>query len=574
MNAPYIPESAPFSIEQRAWLNGYLAGLYSSSQATQVQAEEPKTAVSILWGSQTGNCEALAKKASKVLSSKGFAPTVHDLGTYQTELLAKEKLVLIITSTYGEGEPPDNAAAFCNWLMSDAPPSLQELSYSVLALGDSNYPDFCQCGIEIDERMKALGAKPIVGRVDCDVDFDEEFESWLRAVQTAAGDVSEQAESQSLDESEASEVVAQYGKKNPFPARLLRNVNLNLKGSAKETRHLEFSLEGSGLSYEPGDALAVVPRVDPGYVTDLLSSAGFSGSEPVGSKSLVSALQEDYDCVSLSLKVLKGYAALSGKVELEELAADRSRFKDYAWGRQIIDLLLEHPYDFASVEQFLGLLGKLSPRLYSISSSERAHEQEVHATVAVVRYESHGRERKGICSSFLAECELETPVHVFFHPSKTFKLPENPDTPVIMIGPGTGIAPFRAFLEEREAIGATGKNWLFFGDQHESCDFLYREELKGFEQRGILSRLNTAFSRDQKEKIYVQDRILQEGESVFAWLEAGACIYVCGDASRMAKDVDAAIRTLVAQCGDMSEAEADAYVDGLKKNRRYLRDVY
>lgn len=571
---PFIPEdaNAPFSKDQIAWLNGFLAGMYSNQGSIQgMDANITQTElklITILWGSQTGNSEGLAKKASKALKGRGFAPSVVDMGEYDSLKLKDEDLLLIITSTYGDGEPPDNAAALYDWVLSEDAPRLEKLRYSVLAMGDSNYPDFCKCGIEFDERLKALGATQISPRVDCDSDFDDDFDAWLEVVADAAGAVESGVDEVAIKESG-------YGKKNPFPAKIIRNYNLNGETSSKETRHVEISIAGSGLSYEAGDALAVLPTNDVGYVEDLLKVVGFSGEEVLeGGTSLKKALIEEYDVTNLSLKTLKAYAALSGNAKLIALGEDKDAFKEFSWGRQFVDLLTEASYSFSSVEEFVGLLGKLSPRLYSISSSPNAHENEVHVTVGVVRYDAHGRERKGVCSNFLADHDGESAVRVFFHHSKTFKLPENDDLPVIMVGPGTGIAPFRAFLEERSISGAKGKNWLFFGDQHVDCDFLYSDELDAFQKIDVLTKLDTAFSRDQAEKVYVQNRMEQNGGELFAWLEEGGCFYVCGDASRMAKDVDMALHRLIAKHGAMGEGEAKEYVEGLKRDKRYLRDVY
>ncbi|MBC2604580.1 sulfite reductase subunit alpha [Pelagicoccus albus] len=543
--------------------------MFSSQDAGEVGQPAAAKPLTILWGSQTGNSEGLARKVAKTLGGKGFEPTVCDLGEYDVAKLSEESLVLIITSTFGEGEPPDNAAGFYDWLLSDAAPEFKSLKYSVLALGDSNYPDFCKCGVDIDLRLKALGATPIVERVDCDADYDDEFEAWLTSVEEAAGAATAEAAASEVEAEEPA-----YGKKNPFPAKLLNNYNLNGEDSAKQTRHVEISLEGSGLSYEPGDALAVMPVNDPEYVEDFLKAAGLTGEEAVEGKTLREVLTENYDITNLTLKGLKAYAELSGSTKLKELAEDKEAFKGYVWGRQFIDLLIEEPTSFESPESLLRLLGKLSPRLYSISSSPNAHKDEVHVTVGVVSYDAHGRSRKGVCSNFLANHDGSSPVRIYFHHTTSFKLPEDPTTPVIMVGPGTGIAPFRAYLEERDATNASGKNWLFFGDQHAASDFLYEEQLSQYLESGVLTRLETAFSRDQEKKIYVQDRMLEHGKELYAWLEQGGHFYVCGDASRMAKDVDSALHQVVAEYGNKSIEEAEAYVEAMKKSKRYLRDVY
>lgn len=576
-NPPFIPENAPFSKEQIGWLNGYLAGMYSAQGASAGVAEPvAATPLTILWGSQTGNTEMLAKQVAKSLKAKGFEPNVVDMGDYDKEQLKDEDLLLLMTSTYGEGDPPDNAADLYEWILSDSAPRLEKLRYSVLSLGDTNYADFCKCGIDFDERLKALGASQIAPRVDCDADFDDAFEVWLSSLDSALGAATAQSESDSIDELEAEPA---YGKKNPFPAKVVDNRNLNGESSAKETRHVALSIEGSGLSYEPGDALAVVPSNDSEYVDDFIAAAGFAGDEEVNTSSgekvsLGEALLLHYDPVSLSPKTLNAYAALCGDAELGTLLSDKEAFKKYSWGRQLIDVLSDFQHTFESADQLISIMNKVAPRLYSISSSPKAHQDEVHVTVGVVKYNSFGRERKGVCSNFLAAQDLSAPVSVYFHPTKSFKLPEDNDVPIIMVGPGTGIAPFRSFLEERASREAKGDNWLFFGDQHAACDFLYSDEIGTYQKSGLLTRFETAFSRDQKEKVYVQDRMIEHGEELYAWLERGAHFYVCGDASRMAKDVDAALHTLAEVHGGMSAENAVAYVKKLKSEKRYLRDVY
>ncbi len=505
---PFIPEGAPFTAEQRAYLNGFLAGLFSKSPATSA----PLKPLTILFGSQTGNAESLAKRLAEEAGQAGFAPSVHDMAQYPRENLAGENRLLIITSTYGDGEPPDNAKAFWNFLRNGAP-RLEGVEFSVLALGDSNYPKFCQCGKDFDRRLEELGAKRICERVDCDVDFEEGFQKWLDAVLKPVTLSDAKGLSRSRAPGPTTEILrfaqndngGKYSRQNPFPAKLLTNRKLTGDGSAKDVRHIELSIEGSGLSYEPGDALGVWPENDPALVAEF-------------------ARMLDGDTTGLAER---------------ELAR------------------VDVPTQRMPAAEFIAKLKKLQPRLYSISSSPKAHPGQVHLTVGVVRYP-----RNGVCSTFLAERAGET-VPVFVQPNKNFRLPANGDTPIIMVGPGTGIAPFRAFLEERQAVGATGKSWLFFGEQHAATDFLYRDELAP-------TRLTTAFSRDQAEKIYVQHRMLEQAGELFAWLEDGAHFYVCGDAKRMAADVDAALREIVRRAG----RDPDEYVARLQAERRYQRDVY
>ena len=586
---PFIPDNAPFSPEQRLWLNGYLAGLFSDAtlaaramNGLAAAPAAPAKPLVLLYGSQTGTAEGLAKKASKEAQKRGFAPKLVDMAKYETVDLTKEENVLVITSTYGDGDPPDNAQAFWNYLKADTAPTLAHLSYSVLALGDTNYAAFCQFGKICDERFEKLGAKRVHPRVDCDVDCDGPAKSWTDGVFAALASASGGATATGASVAEDAPAEAGYSKKNPFPARLLANRLLNAEGSGKEVRHYEISLAGSGLIYEVGDALGVVPANCNELVGEVLGALGCDGEEavktPEGSEtSLRLALAQHYDITRPSGELLKAAAergAAGGELASMLDPERKDDLKKWLWGREIIDVIGGLAQKFSAAE-FIALLKKLQPRLYSISSSPKAHPDEVHLTIAAVRYDGQGRPRKGVCSTFLADrCADHTPVPVFVQTSHGFRLPENGDTPVIMCGPGTGIAPFRAFLEERLATGAKGRNWLFFGDQKRDTDFLYREQLEGWVADGHLTRLDLAFSRDQAEKIYVQNRMLENAAELFSWLESGAHFYVCGDASRMAKDVDAALHQIAETAGGLSKEAAAAYIQKLKSDKRYQRDVY
>ncbi len=570
-----IPEDAPFTEEQRAWLSGFLSKALAGNGPAVLAGGGPEIPVTVIWGSQTGNSEALAKKLAKSLKAVNFVPEVIDMGDYDPGRLPKEKNLLVITSTYGDGEPPDNAATLYNHVMGGSAARMEGVRFSVLALGDSDYPDYCKCGIDFDTKFEELGAERAFELVTCDVDFDEPFSHWRKGViQSYGGGTPSTADS----EPEAPEA---YGKKNPFPAEILQKYDLNAAGSERETLHLGFSLEGSGLEYEAGDALGVVPQNSPEAVDELLAALPFNISEEVplpggGQAPLREALISSYDIRNLTPRFLSAWQERSGSPYLRSLvtSGDKAKMNDYCWGRELIDLVIDHPADFSDGEEFVSVLKKLQPRLYSIASSPKAHPGEVHLTVAIVRYESHGRKRGGVCTTFLADRSDEATPGVFVHTNKAFRLPENTDLPVIMVGPGTGIAPFRAFLEEREASGAKGKNWLFFGNPYQATDYLYEQELSGMKERGVLHRLDLAFSRDQEYKIYVQDRMLEAGAELWAWLQEGAYFYVCGDASRMAKDVDAALHKVVEEHGGMSEQEALDFVATLKKEKRYCRDVY
>jgi sulfite reductase (NADPH) flavoprotein alpha-component len=544
---PIIPESAPFNEEQRAWLNGFLAGLLSKSEiGSTPRSDGPtdtKRPLLIAFGSQSGNAESLAKKLGKVALTKGFTPKVAGLDNVEAADFISAQNVLVITSTWGEGEMPDNAQTFWETLnQNGSSPQFTGVKFSVLALGDMNYGDtFCLAGRKLDERFEQLGAQRIYPRVDCDVDFDELAKAWTDGALRALTDGTITATIAESTVPKVEEKEVGYSKKNPFAAKLITNIKLNGEGSAKDTRHIGFSLVGSGLVYEAGDALGVLTQNCPDVVAKVISSHQLNAKALVilpdgGQSELHEALQYHYEIRSLLGKTVDK--------PLSEI-------------------------------DFVDGLKKLQPRLYSIASSLKAHPEEVHLCIGLVKYEKDGVHHKGVASSFLAErLALGETTGVFVHTAKHFRVPANGDTPIIMVGPGTGIAPFRAFLEERQATGAKGNNWLFFGDQKSATDFLYREQIQLWQNDGFLTRLDLAFSRDQIEKIYVQTQMLENAAELWKWLEDGAYFYVCGDASRMAKDVDAALHRIVEQCGGKSPDEAIAYIADLKKAKRYARDVY
>ncbi|WP_349431081.1 sulfite reductase subunit alpha [Methylomarinum sp. Ch1-1] len=579
MKAPYIPYNAPYSDNQRAWLSGFFAGMHShmlQSAGSVNQADARK--LNILYGSQTGNSESVAEDVAAAAKSHGLVPLVKSMDEIDIAQLAQMEYVLIVTSTYGEGEMPDNAQILWEDVSADDAPSMEQIKYSVLALGDTSYDQFCQAGIEWDRRLEALGANRLFERIDCDVDFEEPAESWISEVVPL---MAEGAATTAIIDTEAQPAKPTYNRKNPFPAKLLVNRLLTSPDSSKETRHYEISIEGSGLSYEAGDALCVLPTNCPELVADIIEAIGCNGDEdePVNGElmTLSEALRTHFEIKLPSKELLEEIARRSGDQELNALleSGDKDKLSDYLWGRDTLDLLLQFPDMEFSAAEFLALLKPLQHRAYSISSSGNMHPDNVHLTVASVRYHSHDRDHKGVCSTYLADLvDEETEVKVFFQPNKIFRVPDNDDVPMIMVGPGTGVAPFRAFLQERELRQAKGKNWLFFGDRNAATDFIYREELEAMQEKGVLSRLDLAFSRDQAEKIYVQDKMRENGAELFAWLEQGGYFFVCGDAYRMAKDVDKALHDIIAEHGKLSEAEAADYVNQLKKDKRYVRDVY
>ena len=532
---PLIPENAPFSVEQRAWLNGFLAGVLQrgGKGGIPMATAEAKTPLLIAFGSQSGNAESLAKRLAREASGRGFAARAAGLDSLQPADFVKDKNVLLITSTWGEGDMPDNAATFWDAInQNGSSPKFDGVQYSVLALGDKNYADtFCLAGKKLDQRLSELGAKRIVDRVDCDVEFDELAKEWSKNAFTILGAAKP---SDSSDESDLSDKA--WSKKNPFPAKLFEKTALNTAGSSKDTRHIAFSLTGSGLTYEVGDALGVFVQNCPEVVDSVIAAHGFDANTQIGTKTLREALIADFEVRSLLGKT---------------------------------------PEPGLTLDSFLENLRKLQPRLYSIASSIKAHPDEVHLCVGAVRYSTDGIAHKGVASTFLADrLPLGETTGIYFHAANHFRLPTDLTKPVIMVGPGTGIAPFRAFLEEREATKAPGKNWLFFGDQKRSTDFLYHDQIIAWVQSGHLTRLDTAFSRDQEEKIYVQTRMLQAASELWQWLQEGAHFYVCGDAKRMAKDVDDALHQIIETQGGKTADEAAAYVAQMKKEKRYARDVY
>jgi sulfite reductase (NADPH) flavoprotein alpha-component len=534
--------------------------------------------ITVLVGSQTGNSEALAEQLHSLAAGRGLKTAVKKMGDYKLPQLKAEKNLLVIVSTYGEGEPPDNAKELVEYLFSKRAPSLKQMHFAVLGLGDSGYEFFCKTGIDFDRRLEELGATRIHPRVDCDVDYEPSAEAWMDAV---LNELSLRLEANAQTAEPASPPVAGtsvYSRKHPFPALLLENIVLNGRGSPKETHHLEFSLEGSGLTYEPGDVLGVYPTNAPDVIDALLQTLHFGGTEWVTLDDghdgfLYDALFRHYEITAITRPVMQKYALLANNQKLDQLLHDKQKLSDYLYGREMIDLVTDFPAGDLSPQAFVGCLRKLPPRLYSIASSLKQHPDEVHITVAAVRYRSHGRDRKGVGSTFLAErIDEEATIPIYIDRNNNFKLPADPATPIIMIGPGTGIAPFRAFVEEREAVGAPGKNWLFFGDQHFETDFLYQAEWLRYLQHGVLTRMNVAFSRDQEQKIYVQHRMAEHGKELYAWLQEGAHLYVCGDEKRMAHDVHDALLKIVA--AEIGADNAEDYVANLQKAKRYQRDVY
>ncbi len=586
-NSPLRPEqqkladqlAVGISRDEALWLSGFFAGLSgSASSALPPVIAAAKRKLTVLYGSESGNSEKLAAAAAKAAEKAGFKPVVASMGDAKPAALAKAENLLVIVSTWGEGDPPDNATAYYETFMGESMVKLAGLKFSVCGLGDTAYEHFCKMGKDFDARLEALGAERVHARVDCDVDYQAAFDGWLAAALAAFPG----AEAPAALAIPAVAVVSHgshgaYDKTNPYSSEILEKIVLNGTGSAKEVLHVELSLEGSGLSYEPGDALGICPVNRASLVEEVLAVTGLRANAKLGDTTLAEALKYDYDITTLQPAIVDKYNAVVGDAALQKLLDEEGRATLKSWvdGRQLIDLLEAYPYKHWTPESFTGVLRKLAPRLYSIASSIKKHEDQVHLTIAAVRYHSHGRDRTGVCSCYIADdVEVGDQVRIYFHHNNNFRLPESDETPIIMIGPGTGIAPFRAFVEERAARGAKGKNWLFFGDQHFSYDYLYQLEWLDYLESGVLSEIGLAFSRDQKVKVYVQDRMRERGADLYRWMEEGAHLYVCGDASRMAKDVQQALIDIIAQHGNKTPEDAKAYLEAMRKAKRYQRDVY
>lgn len=577
---------------QQAWVSGYLAASAQlsgqlagqlSGQAAPSQAAA-SASLTILFGSQTGNARHVAEALAKQAQGKGIVANVVDMAEYKTTQLKNEQYLVIVTSTYGEGEPPENAIGLHNFLFSKKAPKLPGLKYAVLGLGDTSYEFFCKTAQDFDQRLTELGGTSVLPRVDLDVDYQAQADSWSNELVTklepelkASAAPSAQVIAWPGADSTLG-TASQYNKQKPFAAELYTNQKITGRDSTKDVRHIEISLADSGLTYQPGDALGVYFLNDPVLVRELLLLTAIARDTPVqlGSDSLTVelALTEQLELTQSYPAFVEKYAAATNNAALATLAADKAALRAYISERQIIDIVRDYP-GFLSAQQLVDALRKQQPRLYSIASAQVEVEDEVHLTVGVVRYDAYGQPHLGGASGFLAERLNEgDKVKVFVEQNNNFRLPANDNTPVIMIGPGTGIAPFRGFLQQRDANGASGKNWLFFGNPHFTQDFLYQLELQNYLKRGLLTKLDVAFSRDQAAKVYVQDKLRQHGSDVWQWLQDGAHLYICGDANHMAKDVQQALLDIVQQYGGKTAEQAQAYLDELRVAKRYQKDVY
>jgi len=587
---PLLPDTAPFaaeqisalnkvmaatSAEQRVWLSGFLTGFQAASAPApaQASASSRKLPLTILFGTESGNAEALAISARKAAAKQGFAPRLLDMAEATPEQLRLLSNVVLIASTWGEGEPPQRAADFYAALMADAAPRLDGLRYAVLALGDRAYAQFCEVGRRFDERLAALGATRACDRIECDLDYEAPATDWLGRALT---EIKQQAEGGAandavihVDFARAGAEESAYTRNRPFAAEITEHVNLSGSRSNGRTFHVELSLEGSGIAYEPGDAIGIVPSNDPAMVEAVLKAAGQDGDA-----ALHAALTDRYDITTLTRPQVSAYATLIGSAQLAALAADEKALAAYLPGRQVIDLLEVAPHRLTA-DQLTGLLRPLPGRLYSVASSLKAMPDEAHLLIAETRYESHGRQRLGVASGDVANRRRTGDrLKIYLKANPHFRLPADPARPIVMIGPGTGVAPFRGFVQDRAATGATSKSWLFFGARNYLHDFLYQLEWQDFLKDGVLTRMDVAFSRDQRQKIYVQHRMWEARRDLYAWLQEGAAIYVCGDAQAMAKDVNAMLVRIIADQSGQDADTAQATLDGLRRGGRYLRDVY
>ena len=578
------------SSQQLAWVSGYFWGLAQNqpntavtpiAQATAAVSAKPAGKLSIIFASQTGNAKGVAEALEQEAKAEGIAVELFDASDYKGKNLAKETHVIIVASTNGEGEAPDNAIELHEFLQSKKAPKLPNLQYGVIALGDSSYEFFCQTGKDFDTYLSKLGATPFIERLDCDVDYEAPATEWRKNALDKVKDTlssGSEADVVQLPVGQAATARSPYNKQSPYTATLLTSQKITGRDSGKDVRHIEIDLEGSGLTYQPGDALGVWFENSSELANAILGKVGLSGVETVDvdgeSLSIHSALVSKYEITTSNPQLITKFAELSGSKKLQKLVEDKDKLREYSANTQIVDVLAEKKTKLTA-DELIGLLRRLTPRLYSIASSQEEVDEEVHLTVALVEYEQNDEKRYGGASSFLAQrLEEGGEVKVFVEHNNNFKLPEDDSTPIIMVGPGTGIAPFRSFIQERENRDSEGKNWLFFGDRTFTQDFLYQVEWQKYLKSGVLSRLDVAFSRDQVEKVYVQHRILENAAQVWQWIQEGAYIYVCGDATRMAKDVHDALVIVAEQEGKMPRDDAEQFINDLRKAKRYQRDVY
>jgi sulfite reductase (NADPH) flavoprotein alpha-component len=600
---------ATLSPAQALWLSGYLAAIgqgaigqgmaggVGTAPATTDQAatgSAGRPSLTVLYATETGNAEGVARQLAGAAASKGIEATAVDMADYRPKNLRKESLLAVVAATHGEGDPPDPAAGFFEFLLGRKAPKLEDTKFAVLSLGDSSYVEFCKAGRDMDARLEELGAERILDRVDCDVDYDEPADAWIERLVATLEELAPPAEPAASPDAVVPRLAPamagvpgapngkpDYSRKNPYRAEILDAVVLSGRHSDKETIHLELSVEEDALLFEPGDSLGVMPENEDPVTETVLETLGFSGSEPVtvhgDEHPLADALRHELELTRLTPAFLTKYAEAAAAQELRDLLGEdrREELNEFMACNQVSDILRSYPVEGLEPQGFVDMLRKLQPRLYSIASSQKWLPDQIDLTIAVTRFTRDRKPRNGVASTYLAERrEPGETVEVYIDRNKAFKLPEDPTAPVIMIGAGTGVAPFRAFLQERVETGATGRNWLFFGERRFREDFLYQTEWQRFLRDGVLTRMDVAFSRDRERKVYVQDRARERGRELWEWMEEGAYIYVCGDANGMAPGVDAALHDVVVQEGDYSRDDAGEYLRQLRHERRYQKDVY
>jgi sulfite reductase (NADPH) flavoprotein alpha-component len=577
------------SPEQQSWLGGYLTGLniqpgtVSKELDTEPAAKATLTSgerIKILYGSRTGNSKSIASKALNYASSIGISADVADMNEYNVKELKKEKYLVFLVSTDGEGEPPVAAEELYEFINSERAPNLESLHYSVLGLGDSSYKHYCKIGKDFDQRLEQLGATRIFDRVDCDLDFEDASQEWYKQVLdkfqknyglNGASPVADH-------HTEHSNEVSRYDKKNPFSATILDKFILNGRGSEKEVMHLELAIDESGLEFKPGDSLGIISPNPEDLADSILEKSGISPESVVNinqeEKTIRVALIHDLEITCITRQVLEKYAKYLLGDKLDKVLEDEDGLDGFIYGRDFLDILGEFP-SIISANELAGMLRKLPPRVYSISSSQQYNEDEIHLTVGVVRYNRGNRERLGACSTHLSDNrKVGEKVKIYIDQNEGFRLPEDSSIPIIMIGPGTGVAPFRSFLQEREQSEDPGKSWLFFGDRNFTTDFLYQTDFQKFKKKGILTKLDVAFSRDQSEKVYVQHKMMKKSREFYEWINQGAHIYVCGDKNRMARDVRESLLTIIEMEGGITRERAEDTLKDLRKSGRLQEDVY
>ena len=572
-----------FTPTQLAWVSGYFWGVLNQQPGAAVvapaQAAEVPS-ITLISASQTGNARRVAEALRDDLQAAQLNVKLVNAGDYKFKQIASEKLLVVVTSTQGEGEPPEEAVALHKFLFSKKAPKLTDTAFAVFGLGDTSYEFFCQSGKDFDNKLAELGGERLLDRVDADVEYQAAAAEWrARVVEALKARAPAAVPSQLIASGSVNEIrTSPYTKEAPLTATLAVNQKITGRDSEKDVRHIEIDLGDSGLRYQPGDALGVWYQNDPALVKELVELLWLTGEEPVTvdgkTLPLAEALEWHFELTVNTGNIVENYATLTRSESLLPLVGDKAQLQHYAATTPIVDMVRFSPAQL-DAQALVDLLRPLTPRLYSIASSQAEVESEVHVTVGVVRYDIEGRARAGGASSFLADrVEEDGEVRIFIEHNDNFRLPANPQTPVIMIGPGTGIAPFRAFMQQRAAEGAEGKNWLFFGNPHFTEDFLYQVEWQSYVKEGVLSRIDLAWSRDQQQKVYVQDKLREQGAELWRWINDGAHIYVCGDANRMAKDVEQTLLEVIAEYGAMDAEAADEFLSELRVERRYQRDVY